>query len=112
MAELNYLELSKAKIGEHEDVIISQTTRDGEEIGYSVSRCTNARVGDKEVKMFLKRGLGIMSESSLLNLYNAIGDALVQIGTIEYGRAIEAETERVEEEEKRFNDLGEDDKYW
>lgn len=112
MAELSYFELSKAKIGEHEDVVISQTTRDGEEIGYSVSKCTNAKVGDKEVKMFLRHGLGIMSEHALLNLYNAIGDALVQIGEIEYGKVPEVESERVEEEEQRFSDLGEDDKYW
>lgn len=112
MAGLSYFELSKAKVGEYEDVVISQTTRDGDEIGYSVSRCTNARVGDKEVKMFLKHGLGVMSENALLNLYNAIGDALVQIGTIEYGKAIEHEAEFAELQEQRFNDLGEDDKYW
>ena len=112
MAGLDYFELSRAKVGDHEDVVISQTTRDGEFSGYSVSKCVKAKVGEKRMGMFLKHGLGILSENALLNLYYAIGDALLQIGTIEYGRKIEAETERVKEEEQRFSDLGEDDKYW
>lgn len=112
MAGLDYFELSRAKVGDHEDVVISQTTKDGEFSGYSVSKCVKAKVGEKRMGMFLKHGLGILSENALLNLYNAIGDALEQIGAIEYSKAIEHEAEFEELQEQRFSDLGEDDKYW
>lgn len=110
--ELSYFELSRAKVGDHEDVVISQTAKDGEFSGYSVSKCVEAKIGSKTTKMFLKHGLGILSENALMNLYNAIGDALTQIGAIEYGKAIEHEAEFAEQQEQRFSDLGEDDKYW
>lgn len=93
MAEMKYYELSRAQINDHEDVVISQTTINGEYSGYSVSKCLNACVNGKNVKIFLKNGLGILTEEALINLYRAVKDTISQVGLLE-------EAERKEEQNK------------
>ena len=80
MGRLKYNQLAKAKTKENRNVVISEAeTLDGKTLGYAVSEQIVIHEGEKDITMFLKNGLGIMSKEGLMNFRNAIDKALEQI---------------------------------
>lgn len=83
MAKLSYREIAKAKIKDSRNVVISETYNADEKfIGYSVSEQLIAEESGRETKVFLRGGLGIISEEGLTALYNALQAALIEEGVI------------------------------
>ena len=80
MGRLKYNQLAKAHTKENRNVVISEAaTLGGETLGYAVSEQIVIHEGEKDITMFLKNGLGIMSKEGLMNFRNAIDKALEQI---------------------------------
>lgn len=83
MAKLSYREIAKAKIKDSRNVVISETYNADEKfIGYSVSEQLIAEESGRETKVFLRGGLGIISEEGLIALHNALQAALIEEGVI------------------------------
>lgn len=88
MAKLSYREIAKAKIKDSRNVVISETYNADEKfIGYSVSEQLIAEESGRETKVFLRGGLGIISEEGLTALYNALQTALIEEGVIKEASA-------------------------
>lgn len=88
MAKLSYREIAKAKIKDSRNVVISETYNADEKfIGYSVSEQLIAEESGRETKVFLRGGLGIISEEGLTALYNALQAALIEEGVIKEASA-------------------------
>lgn len=88
MAKLSYREIAKAKIKDSRNVVISETYNADEKfIGYSVSEQLIAEESGRETKVFLRGGLGIISEEGLTALCNALQAALIEEGVIKEGSA-------------------------
>ena len=76
MGRLTYKELSKQKFKEQRNVVISEAfDRDNNPLGYSIA-------DGKEIKVFLKGGLGIVDEKGLLQLKEAVDNACIKLGLI------------------------------
>ena len=80
MGRLNYTELAKARIKEKRNVVISEAQNlEGETLGYTVAEQLVTEEEGKERKVFLRGGLGIMSEDGLRNLKVAVDEALKKV---------------------------------
>ena len=83
MARLRYNELAKARIKEQRNVVISEAIdKDNHLLGYSVAEQLVTYEDGKEVKLFLKSGLGILSDEGLLELKQAVDIACERLNLI------------------------------
>lgn len=83
MGRLKYKELANERIKEQRNIVISETyDRNDNLLGYSVAEQFVAEENGKEVKMFVKNGIGILSKGGLLNLKKAIDSALIELGEL------------------------------
>lgn len=83
MGRLTYKELSKQKIKEQRNVVISETyDRDSNLLGYSIAEQLVTEEDGKPIKVFLKGGLGIVDKSGLLQLKEAVDNACIKLGLI------------------------------
>lgn len=82
MGRLRFNEISKERFKESRNVVISEAIdcNTGETIGYSISEQLVSLEGDREVKVFLKGGLGIVDGGGLLELKKAVDKAISHIG--------------------------------
>ncbi len=80
MGRLKYLELAKARIKPQRNVVISETI-DSENnfLGYSITEQLVTNEGERETKVFLRNGLGILNREGLEQLRNAIDETLEKI---------------------------------
>ena len=80
MGRLKYLELAKARIKPQRNVVISKTI-DSENnfFGYSITEQLVTNEGERETKVFLRNGLGILNREGLEQLRNAIDETLEKI---------------------------------
>lgn len=80
MGRLKYLELAKARIKQQRNVVISKTI-DSENnfLGYSITEQLVTNEGERETKVFLRNGLGILNREGLEQLRNAIDETLEKI---------------------------------
>lgn len=83
MARLSYTELCKAKIKEKRNVVISETyNSDGLFMGYSVTEQLVTEENGREVAVFLKNSLGILDESGILALSDALNYVVEKTGIV------------------------------
>lgn len=83
MGRLTYKELSKRKFKEQRNVVISEAfDRENKSIGYSVAEQLVTEEDGKEIKVFLKGGLGIVDAEGLLQLKEAVDNACIKLGLI------------------------------
>ena len=83
MGRLIYKELSKKKFKEQRNVVISEAfDRENKSLGYSIAEQLVTEEDGKEIKVFLKGGLGIVDAEGLLQLKKAIDNACVKLGLI------------------------------
>lgn len=69
MAKLKYRQLGSVQVKDNRNVVISETyLESGEIVGYSVTEQLTVNEGEKETKVFLKNGLGILPKESLVRL--------------------------------------------
>ena len=81
MGRLVYKELSKAKFKEQRNVVISEAfDKNNESIGYSIAEQLVTEENGKELKMFLRGGLGIVDDDGLLKLKEAVDIACYKLG--------------------------------
>lgn len=81
MGRIKYRELAKGQIKEKRNIVISEVVNGASEIvGYSISEQLVVDENGKETKVFLKDGIGIVSETGLVNFYKALKDALHEAG--------------------------------
>lgn len=80
MGRLKYLELAKARVKPQRNVVISETI-DSENnfLGYSITEQLVTNEGERETKVFLRNGLGILNREGLEQLRNAIDETLEKI---------------------------------
>lgn len=80
MGRLKYLELAKARIKPQRNVVISETI-DSENnfLGYSITEQLVTNEGERETKVFLRNGLGILNREGLEQLRDAINETLEKI---------------------------------
>lgn len=80
MGRLRYLELAKARVKPQRNVVISETI-DSENnfLGYSITEQLVTNEGERETKVFLRNGLGILNREGLEQLRNAIDETLEKI---------------------------------
>lgn len=86
MGRLIYKELSKQKFKEQRNVVISEAfDRENKSLGYSIAEQLVTEEDGKEIKVFLKGGLGIVDAEGLLQLKEAVDNACNKLGLmIEY----------------------------
>lgn len=85
MGRLNYEELSKGRIKDSRNVVVSKTYKGSDLLGYSVSeQAVMKGESGEETKVFLKNGLGIMSLSGMMQLRDTLSEAI----DIEQTRAV------------------------
>lgn len=83
MGRLTYKELSKQKFKEQRNVVISEAfDRENKSLGYSIAEQLVTEEEGKEIKVFLKGGLGIVDEEGLLQLKEAVDNACIKLGLI------------------------------
>ena len=83
MGRLTYKELSKQKFKEQRNVVISEAfDRDNNSLGYSIAEQLITEEDGKEIKVFLKGGLGIVDADGLLQLKNAVDNACSKRGLL------------------------------
>lgn len=83
MGRLTYKELSKCKFKEQRNVVISEAfDRENKSLGYSIAEQLVTEEDGKEIKVFLKGGLGIVDAEGLLQLKEAIDNACIKLGLI------------------------------
>lgn len=73
MGRLNYREISKKKIKDNRNVVISEAYNkdDCKFIGYSIAE----QLEMEDIKVFLRGGLGIVGKEGLMSLKEAIDEA-------------------------------------
>lgn len=85
MGRLMYKEIEKRKIKEKRNIVISETSNEaGELYGYSVTEQLVANEEGKEVRVFLKNSLGILSLDGLVCLRDALVEACEKLGVPEH----------------------------
>lgn len=83
MGRLTYKELSKQKFKEQRNVVISEAfDKENKSLGYSIAEQLVTEEEGKEIKVFLKGGLGIVDAEGLLQLKDAIDNACIKLGLI------------------------------
>lgn len=83
MGRLTYKELSKQKFKEQRNVVISEAfDRENNSLGYSIAEQLVTEEDGKEIKVFLKGGLGIVDADGLLQLKNAVDNACIKLGLL------------------------------
>lgn len=77
MGRLRYNELVKGKIKPNKNIVLSEVRNDkGEYIGVSISeQLVVKEENDKEIRVFLKNGLGIVSDAGLMMLKQVVDEA-------------------------------------
>lgn len=76
MGRLKFKQLSLEEIKPDRNIVISEAVdKDGNCLGYSVAEQMKAMSDGKEVKVFLKGGLGILSRDGLESLKKAVVEA-------------------------------------
>ena len=97
MGRLTYKELSKCKFKEQRNVVISEAfDKENKSLGYSVAEQLVTEEEGKEIKVFLKGGLGIVDAEGLLQLKEAIDNACVKLGLITEYHSCECSCEEKE----------------
>jgi dihydrofolate reductase len=78
MGRLNYNELSKRRFKEQRNIVISEArnvkTNDLE--GYAVTEQLVTEENGKEVRIFLKGGLGLVDKEGLIQLRDCLNEAI------------------------------------
>lgn len=78
MGRLNYNELSKRRFKEQRNIVISEArnvkTNDLE--GYAVTEQLVTEENGKEVRIFLKGGLGLVDKEGLVQLRDCLNEAI------------------------------------
>lgn len=83
MGRLTYKEISKQKFKDQRNVVISKVYNvENKFIGYSVAEQFVGEESGKEIKVFLRGGLGILSNEGLLQLKEAVDRALENEGLL------------------------------
>lgn len=83
MGRLMYKELSKQKFKEQRNVVISEAfDKENNCLGYSIAEQLVTNEDGKEIKVFLKGGLGIVDKDGLLALHNAVSVACEKAGLL------------------------------
>lgn len=74
MGRLRYNELIKKRIKPSKNIVLSEVRNDkGEYIGISICEQLEVKTEqDKEIRVFLKNGLGILTDDGLMELKQAI----------------------------------------
>lgn len=95
MGKLTFNEIAKGRIKEHRNVVISEVyNRRNECIGYSISEQLIVHEEEKELRMFLKGGLGIVKKEGLLQLKEVVDTACIKAGLMkEHKEQLEYEEE-------------------
>ena len=95
MGRLTYKELSKCKFKEQRNVVISEAfDKENKSLGYSVAEQLVTEEEGKEIKVFLKGGLGIVDAEGLLQLKEAVDNACVKLGLITEHHSCECSCEK------------------
>lgn len=83
MGRLNYNELSKRRFKEQRNIVISEArnvkTNDLE--GYAVTEQLVTEENGKEVRIFLKGGLGLVDKEGLVQLRDCLNEAIEKTNT-------------------------------
>lgn len=83
MGRLNYNELSKRRFKERRNIVISEArnvkTNDLE--GYAVTEQLVTEENGKEVRIFLKGGLGLVDKEGLIQLRDCLNEAIEKTNT-------------------------------
>ena len=83
MGRVRYKELSKCTFKEQRNVVISEAKKKkNKSLGYSVAEQLVTEEDGKEIKVFLKGGLGIVDAEGLLQLKEAVDNACIKLGLI------------------------------
>lgn len=99
MGRLTYKELSKCKFKEQRNVVISEAfDRENKSLGYSVAEQLVTEEDGKEIKVFLKGGLGIVDAEGLLQLKEAVDNACIKLGLITECNSYECSLKKKKEE--------------
>ena len=97
MGRLIYKELSKQKFKEQRNVVISEAfDRENKSLGYSIAEQLVTEEDGKEIKVFLKGGLGIVDAEGLLQLKEAVDNACIKLGLITECNSYECSCEEKE----------------
>lgn len=76
MSKIRFKELATAPIGEKRNIVISEAfDKDGNSMGYSIATQYVIESDGKEVKLFQKRGIGIVDDVALINITRALEKA-------------------------------------
>lgn len=95
MGRLIYKELSKKKFKEQRNVVISEAfDRENKSLGYSIAEQLVTEEDGKEIKVFLKGGLGIVDAEGLLQLKEAVDNACIKLGLITECHSCECSCEK------------------
>ena len=95
MGRLTYKELSKCKFKEQRNVVISEAfDKENKSLGYSVAEQLVTEEDGKEIKVFLKGGLGIVDAEGLVQLKEAVDNACVKLGLITECHSCECSCEK------------------
>jgi uncharacterized protein YabE (DUF348 family) len=76
---LKYRELSRAKISETKDVVISECLKNGERYGYTVAQQVEIEDDGKKMNVFLKGAIRVNDLDYLYNLRDAVLNAIDEI---------------------------------
>lgn len=99
MGRLTYKELSKCKFKEQRNVVISEAfDRENKSLGYSIAEQLVTEEDGKEIKVFLKGGLGIVDAEGLLQLKEAVDNACIKLGLITECNSYECSLKKKKEE--------------
>lgn len=83
MGRLTYKEISKQKFKDQRNVVISKVYNvENKFIGYSVAEQFVGEESGNEIKVFLRGGLGILSNEGLLQLKEAVDKAVKNEGLL------------------------------
>lgn len=99
MGRLRFKEITKERIKPKRNIVISEAYNEkNERIGFAVSEQLVDKNDDgTETKVFLKGGLGIISEEGIYNMFLALEKVLIDLGYLE--------SVEVEQEDESENNL-------
>jgi len=82
MGRLKFKQLVKKRYNPTRNLVISEAyEEDGTFAGYAVSNQVCAIENGKEIRLFLRGGIGIVSYAGLLNIRDALNEVIEQVET-------------------------------
>jgi hypothetical protein len=76
---LKYNELSKAKVNDNKNLVISQCERNGSKYGFTIAQQVEVDESGKKMNVFLKGAIHIKDIDCLYNLRDAVNQAIDEI---------------------------------